>query len=138
MTSKTTVQIPLVANDIALVCHMLNQEVYESPCVQEVVSLIYDEDFNREYNYAIYTDEMPFKENIFMPRFHTYYLQSKTKDVILLDEQSLPVVEVYSHHRFYIYNNKNLLEKYNEQYENKDNIKHIKSIKDINNVQESE
>lgn len=137
MNRKAIVQIPIISNDIAIACSHLNQKMYENPCFQELLNLIKDEEFNRNYNYAIYTDEMSVKENLFIPRFHTYYLQSKTKDVILLDKESLTIAEVYGHHRFYIYNNKQLLDTFKRYYENI-NITHIQSIKDINNVPESE
>lgn len=131
--SNSQLKIKYLDNHLAFVCGVFDQTKYESEPIKELISLIFDNDFKKSYNYAIYTDDYIVKQNIFAPRFHTYYLNSDAKDVILLDDKLIDIPSIYGHHRYYIYNNPELYEKYTQA--NPDIVfTQIKSLKDINNV----
>lgn len=124
-----------ISNHLAIACSAFSQMSYESKCFQELVSLILDDEFKKNFNYAIYCDDFMVKSNIFLPRFHTYYLNSDTKDVVLMDEQLIDLPQIYDHHRYYIYDDKKLFDKFEAKH---NNIKHIKSLKEIVNVPTNE
>lgn len=135
MKELTNTKPEHISLHLGIACSVFSQDTYETACFQELVSLMLDDDFKRNVVYAIYCDEMIVKENIFVPKFHTYYLHSDTKDVVILDEKLIDLPKVYNHHRYYIYGNKKLLEKFEEQY---DNITYIESLRDIINVPTNE
>ena len=68
------------------------------------------DEFNGLFNYAIYSDSSSVKENILIPMFHTYYLGSDVKEVIILQEQMYSIIEVYQYHKYYLYGKKTELE----------------------------
>jgi len=120
---------------LAVACSIFSHETYELECLKEIVSLSLDNDFANKFTHAIYCDEMQIRENIFMPRFHTYYLNSDAKHVIILDEQMIDLPETYTHHKYYVYANDELFKKLSKSCKN---IKNIQSIKEIINVSANE
>lgn len=134
---NSTLKIGYTVNNLALTCSVFDAEMYQSKCFQELLELMKSDEFLFDYNYAIYTDSYIVAENAFTPYFHTYYLNSDKKDVILLDEKMIDLPEVYDHHNFYIYDNEELLKIYKEKYPNLE-IKNIKSLKEIDNVPKDE
>lgn len=112
-----------------------DEQAYDSECFKEILQLILDDDFKNKFNYAIYCDNLRSSHNVFVPAFHIYYLNSDTKHIIILDEKLIDLPDIYNHHKYYIYNNKELLEIFKEKY---NNITHITSIKDLFNVPANE
>jgi D-hexose-6-phosphate mutarotase len=126
---------PHISNHLAFACSRFHQSHYDSKCFKELLSLSMNSGFQQTFNYAIYCDEMQVKHNIFIPQFHTYYLVGDAKDVIVMDEGLIDLPAVYPHHKYYIYDNKELFEKFKEKY---NDIVHINEIKDILHVQANE
>jgi hypothetical protein len=122
---------PYISNHLAVAYSVFSTSSYSEPCFKELSQLVLDDKFNKTFTYAIYCDDFIVKENIFVPRFHTYYLNSETKDVIIMDEHLIDLPEIYNHHKYYIYNNEELLNKFVEKHIN---VQHVNSIKDIINV----
>jgi len=135
MTNTHNVSKPYISKSLGIACSVFSSDSYESKCFKELLQLMMDDDFKKSFNYAIYCDDFMVKANMFMPRFHIYYLNSETKDIIIMDEHLIDLPQVYNHHRYYIYDNQELFEKFEEKY---DNVAHIKSIKDIDNVSTNE
>jgi hypothetical protein len=135
MTLQKNVQKPYISQHLGIACSTFSQNDYESKCFQELVELMLDDNFKKFFTYAIYCDDFLIQSNLFIPRFHTYYLHSDTKDIIVMDENMIDLPQIYNHHHYYIYNNQKLFEKFEEKY---DNIKHIQSIKDIYHVSTNE
>ena len=134
MTQKIQ-QYEYVSRHLALACSKFNQTHYDSACFKELLMLSLNNDFKKEFNYAIYCDEIQVKHNVFIPQFNTYYLVSDAKDVIIMDEGLIDLPQIYPHHKYYIYDNLELFQQFKEKY---DDIKNIKSIKDILNVPANE
>lgn len=132
-----TVKVQYINNHLAIACSVFDQKTYESPCLKELLELTLDDKFKRAYNYAIYTDDFQVPVNIFVPNFHLYYLNTETKDVVLLDEKLLEIPAVYDHHNYYTYNNEEFLEKLEDKY-HKLNFTNVKSLKEIENVSTDE
>lgn len=130
-------QLQYINTHLAIGCSEFNQKTYESDCVKELIELALTNEFKQKHNYAIYTDDFQVPKNIFVPHFHLYYLNTEKKDVILLDEKLIEIPEIYNHHNFYVYNDKELLEKFEEKY-HKLTFKNITSIKEISNVSADE
>lgn len=122
------IQKPYISQHLAVAFSKFSNESYETKCFKELLKLILDDSFKKNFNYAIYCDDFTVKMNIFIPRFHTYYLNSETKDVIIMDDHLIDLPQIYDHHRYYVYDDKKLFDKFNGKHKN---IKHIKSIKDI-------
>jgi hypothetical protein len=135
MTHLPNITTPYITNHLGIACSVFGAPSYESECFKELIELMLDDNFKQTFNYAIYCDDFIVKPNIFVPRFHTYYLNSETKDVIIMDEHLIDLPTIYNHHRYYIYNNQELFDKFVDKYKD---IKHIKSIKDIVNVSTNE
>ena len=132
MSRKTAETHEYISNHLAVACTRFDQSVYDGECFKELMQLAMTTDFQKNFNYAIYCDDVQVKANVFIPQFHTYFLVSDTKDVILLDKGLIDIPEVYNHHRYYIYNNEELFEECKAKGYN---VTNIKSIKDIFNVQ---
>ena len=116
-------------HQIGIACSIFDHTKYETDCFKELLNTMLEDDkFKLRFSYAIYSDQFHIPNNIFVPRFHIYFLNSDTKHVILLDEGMLDLPNVYNHHKYYIYNDKELFSKFEEKY---DNVQHITSITDI-------
>lgn len=124
-----------ISNHLGIAFSKFDKSGYESSCFKELLQSMIEDDFKQSFNYAIYCDDFFVSSNMFVPKFHTYYLNSDIKDVIIMDEGLIDLPEIYNHHRYYIYDNQELFDKFTEKY---NNIKHIKSIKDITNVSTNE
>jgi hypothetical protein len=135
MTSIPNINQPYISKHLGIACSVFSQNTYDTKCFQELISLMLDDNFQRNFTYAIYCDDFLVKSNLFIPRFHTYYLNSETKDIIIMDEHLIDLPEIYNHHKYYIYDNQKLLAQFEEKYAN---IKSIKSIKDIYHVSTNE
>lgn len=130
MTQELPTEAKYYHTQLAIACSSFNAEHYKSDCFKELleVMLTDDDQFKTTHSYAIYSDNFHIEHNLFVPRFHTYYLNSDKKHVILLDEGMLDLPAVYNHHEYYVYDNKELFGKFEEKY---DNVSHIHSIKEI-------
>ena len=133
----TVINLQYIDNHLALAFSKFTPKSYESECFKELLELASTKEFNKKYNYAIYTDEFQVPNNIFVPTFHLYYLTAEKKDVILLDEGLLEIPSVYNHHNFYVYKDEKLLKKLQDKHPTL-TFKNINSIKDIDNVQTDE
>jgi hypothetical protein len=126
----TTTEAKYYHTQLAIACTSFNAERYNEDCFKEFleVMLTDDDQFRKTYSYSIYSDTFSVPHNLFVPRFHTYYLNSDKKHVIILDAGMIDLPMVYNHHEYYIYNDKELFAKFEEKY---DNVTHIHSIKEI-------
>ena len=95
---------------LALLYSSFGLEQLEDPCFKELMVESNTDEFNSLFNYAIYSDTSSVKENILIPMFHTYYLGSDVKEVIILEEQMYSIIEVYKYHKYYLYGKKTELE----------------------------
>jgi len=130
MSSNATLKMNYAVNHLALAFATFNAKAYQDPCFKELIELMTDKDFNSKYTYAIFTDTYDVSDNAFVPYFHLYYLNSSKKDVILLDDQVIDLPKIYSHHKYYIYNNEELLKLFRSEYPDLP-LSHIKSLKEI-------
>lgn len=88
--------------------------------------LIKDNNFVK-YNYAFYTDSYLLKNNIFIPVFHTMYLASGSKRVVISNKDDVWLTEIFNNNTFYVLNNETDTEFDYESY----GIEKINSIEDI-------
>lgn len=133
----TNIELKYIDNHLAVACSVFTPKTYESECIKELIELSLTNEFKRQYNYAIYTDDFQVASNMFIPQFHMYYLNTEKKDVILLDNKLLSLPHVFNHHNYYTYNDEELLAELSEKYPDI-KFKNIKSIKEINNVSTDE
>lgn len=91
---------------IALLYKSFTKENYEHSSFKEILDLIEDNAFNLNYNYSIYADYHEVQEHIFLPIFHTYYLNSEKKNVIILSNKMYDIPELYPYHNYYLYGDK--------------------------------
>ena len=116
--------------NIGLAYSAFTQQSYQSAPFQQLLVMASDGDFGKRVNYSIYTDTLQVAQNMFLPSFHTYYLNSETKDVILMDEYLLELPEIYDHHRYYVFSdNKEAVKKFTDKYGDK--IKVISSLQEV-------
>jgi len=128
------VQRPHDKKHIALAFSSFTNDQYKDIAYKELIDNISDNSFNLQYTYGIYTDHFMVKENIFLPIFHIYYLNSSKKSVILRQEECYDLPIIYPHHDYYIYNESNNHEQICDnlkQISGISNIYIINSIKDI-------
>lgn len=130
MTQELPTEAKYYHTQLGIACSAFTSETYNSDCFKELLEIMLtdSDQFKKTYSYAIYSDMFQVPHNLFVPRFHTYYLNSDKKHVILLDEGMIDLPLVYNHHEYYIYDNKELFDKFEEKY---DNVSHISSIKEI-------
>lgn len=131
------IKLKYIDNHLAIACSAFSAKTYESECIKELIELSITDEFKRKYNYAIYTDDFQVPDNIFVPTFHLYYLNSDKKDVVLLDEKLIDIPGIYSHHNFYTYKDDELLKQFQEKYSNI-TFTNIQSIKELNHVSKDE
>ena len=129
-------QRPNNKDHIALVYQIFTQQDYNDEAYKEIIKHLNNNAFNLKYTYAIYTDQCMVKENIFLPIFHTYYLNSAPKKVILRQDGCFDLPLVYPYHEYYIYRSLSDVENVVQQLEKaspKTKITIIDSLKDICN-----
>jgi hypothetical protein len=97
-------QRPNPKKHIALAFSVFTSENYKDVAYQEILNEINNNNFNMSYTYAIYSDQCMVKENIFLPIFHSYYLNSDPKLVILRSKECYDLPIVYNYHEYFIYN----------------------------------
>lgn len=103
---------PNIKNHIAIYyANPLDLKITEDNVIKEIIELCGTFDFAMNFTYAIYTDHSMINENIFIPIFHTFYLNSEPKIVILRDKLPIDILELYPYHNFYIYNDSITTEK---------------------------
>jgi len=114
----------------------LDSGIANDPCIKELLELCGSFDFAMNFTYAIYADHHMISNNMMIPIFHSYYLNSDPKVVILRDPAAIDVFELYPYHTYYLYVDKTN-EKEAEKYEKLKNkldqyqIKLIDSIREI-------
>lgn len=125
---------PNIKNHIAIVyTEAIDSKILEDVCVREILELCGVYDFAMNFTYAIYTDNNLISDNMFIPIFHTYYLNSDPKMVVLRDAKAVDILELYPYHEYYILRNDNAerdLSFLKEQFP-KHKIKIIEAIKDL-------
>lgn len=128
-------QRPNNRNHIALAYGIFNNDSINNEPLQEILSLLKNNAFNLSFTYGIYTDQNFVKENLFMPIFHTYYLNSDSKYVVLTSELTYDLPYVYTHHKYLLYGDKTKTLKDFEQlktlYSTNIEIQQIESFKEI-------
>lgn len=125
---------PNLKQHIALAYSSFTNDTYQDTAYQEILEKIDDNNFNMTYTYAIYTDHFMVKENIFLPIFHTYYLNSSPKLVILRNKECYDLPIVYPYHKYYIYDSYDTSQDDCEkikQLAKTDHVYVINSLKDI-------
>jgi hypothetical protein len=125
---------PNIKNHIAIVYSgTIDSKTLEDVCIREILELCGVYDFAMNFTYAIYADHNLIADNMFMPIFHTYYLNSDPKIVVLRDTKAVDLLELYPYHEYYIYKNDDAekdLSVLKEQFPNH-KIKIIDTIKDL-------
>jgi hypothetical protein len=125
---------PNIKNHIAILYSgTIDSTTLADVCVQELLGLCGSYDFAMNFTYAIYADNNIIADNIFIPIFHTYYLNSDPKMVILRDTKAIDILELYPYHEYYIYNNPEAEQELSilqKQFPNH-KIRIIESIKDL-------
>lgn len=101
----------------------IDKSILQSPLVKELFSITSSKENINKYIYAFYSDTNLLSENIFIPIFHTMYLGCQKNNVILMDENSLWVPQIFTNNNFYYYADKTI--------DIDTNIKKISSIKEI-------
>ncbi len=96
-------QRPNDRKHIAVVYSSFNNDSIQDDAMKELLSLSTDNSFNLSFTYAVYTDQSFIKENLFIPIFHTYYLNSDSKYVILRSKDEYDLPYVYKHHKYCLY-----------------------------------
>lgn len=127
-------QRPNNRKHIALVYNSFNNDTIKDEALQEILSMIGDNSFNLNCTYGIYTDQSFVKENLFIPIFHTYYLNSDLKYVILRSKDEYDIPYVYKHHEYYLYGPKDKTEEDLKELQSRHpgvSFKQIESIKEI-------
>jgi len=127
-------QRPNNRNHIALAYDTFEPLCLEHEAIKEILSLIKDDNFNMNFTYAIYTDQSFVKENLFLPIFHTYYLNSDKKSVLLLSPETYDMPSIYPHHSYFIYGDKEKTQKDFNELQNaypKIELKQISSLKEL-------
>lgn len=96
---------PNIKNHIAIYydTHINEKILKEDVCVNELMLLNNDYKFAINFTYAIYTDMHSMKDNMFIPIFHSFYLNSDPKIVILRGSNVDDILELYPYHQFVIY-----------------------------------
>lgn len=96
---------PNIKNHIGIYYpNSIDSSTVQDICIKEVLELCGSFDFAMNFTYAIYADNSLISENIFFPIFHTFYLNSDPKMIILRDKMPIDILELYPYHNFYIYN----------------------------------
>lgn len=108
--------------NISLFFNKIDKSTMQLPIVQELLQITTSKDSINKYIYAFYSDTNLLSENIFIPIFHTMYLGCQKNNVILTDNDSFWLTEVFSHNNFYYYGDETI---------ESDKIKKISSIKEI-------
>lgn len=101
---------PNIKNHIAIYYSTtIDSSIIEDLCIKELLELCGSLDFSMKFTYAIYADNSLISENIFIPIFHTYYLNSEPKIVVIRDslQLSLDILELYPYHDFCLYKDEN-------------------------------
>lgn len=134
--SKLIIKRPNIKNHIGIYYGgMIDSTILEDKPIQELLSLSGDFDFAMNYTYAIYSDSNQIQESMMLPIFHSYYLNSDPKMIILRNlYHAIDIIELYSYHRFYIYTDQNNAIDTHKQFTDrfpKVSIELINSIKDI-------
>jgi hypothetical protein len=80
-------------------------------CIKEILELCGTFDFSMNFTYAIYADNSLIADNIFIPIFHTFYLNSDPKIIVLRDKMPIDILELYPYHDFCIYNDEKITTK---------------------------
>jgi len=133
MSKPQLIRPNIKTNNIALLYSEFNKTNYEDSAFKEIIDLLNDKIISLDFNYAIYCDTHFVKEHIFLPIFHTYYLNCDKKHVVILSPEMYEIIELYPFHSYYLYGDK---EKTKEDYETlKETYKNV-SIKQITNIKE--
>jgi hypothetical protein len=108
----TTIQTkrPNTRNHIAIYYPVdVDSKTIEDIAIKEILELCGTLEFSMNFTYAIYTDNSLISENIFVPIFHTYYLNSEPKIVVIRDSLrlALDILELYPYHDFCLYKDEN-------------------------------
>lgn len=135
---KLTTKRPNIKDHIAIYCGAsIEPTTLEHVCIKELLELAGSFDFAMRFTYAIYANHSMVKDNMMIPIFHSYYLNSDPKMVILIDHNPIDILELYPYHNFYVYEDPERYyedtERYNllkTQFPNH-SIKLIHSIKEI-------
>lgn len=131
-----SVKRPNLKNHIAIYYgdFIASEDLKKDSCITEIIGLCGSFDFAMNFTYAIYADSHGIQDNMIMPIFHTYYLNSDPKIVILRNTNSTDILSIYPHHKYYLYNDNtntdDIYKKIKEQFPSYD-LTIINSIKDI-------
>lgn len=111
-------------NSIALYYRTVDESVFADSRFSELINhLCQDKNF-LDYSYALYCDSYLLRTNIFIPVFHTMYLSSGNKNVILNNYEDLWLLDAFKNNTYYMI--------HNDQYDlSQFNITSIPNIKSI-------
>jgi len=107
---------------IGFLVETLDKQCLELKAVQQILEKIEDHKFMLNFTYAFYTDYNLMPEQILLPVFHTYYLNTDKKNIVLLDDKLLNVCNIYDYHSYY---------SFDKNDEMPDNVKLIESLQEI-------
>lgn len=92
-------------NNLAIYYKIIDNNIFNDSRYIEFMNIIMQNRSFLAYNYAFYTDSYILRNNIFMPVFHTMYLASGSKKVLVEDHQDLWLIDVFNNNEFYIIQN---------------------------------
>lgn len=128
---KLMVKRPNLKTHIALYySNYIDSSILNSDCIKELLMFSGSFDFAMNFTYAIYADHSMVKDNMMIPIFHSYYLNSDPKMVVLMDNNALDILELYPYHNFYIYQNAETYQLFKTKFPNH-RIQLINSIKEL-------
>lgn len=131
---QLTTKRPAIKNHIGM-CYgnTIDNKALKDKYIQELIDLGGEYDFAMNYTYAIYADTNTVISNIFLPIFHTIYLNSSPKLIIIRNKDYADIMELYPYHSFYVCSDQYTESDYaqlKDQFTNS-NLNFISSIKDI-------
>ncbi len=107
---------------IGFLVETLDKKCLELEAVKQILEKTEDYDFMLNFTYSFYTDYNMMTEQLPLPVFHTYYLNTDKKSVVLMDNKLLNICDIYDYHDYYSF------EKYDEM---PSSVKLIKSLQEI-------
>jgi hypothetical protein len=109
--------------NIGLFCREIDRQIYGDTRYLQLMEVV------KEYpmtNYALYSDSILIKENLFMPIFHTMYLANGINAIILANTDDFWITEIFTNNIYYIIDQSNGGSRVENQ-----KIKTIKHIREI-------
>lgn len=131
---KLQTKRPNINNHIAIYFPKnIDNSILEDIAIKEIIDLAGDHSFAMNFSYAIYADHNMIQENLFIPIYNPYYLNTDPSMVILRDDQAYDILELYPYHKYYLYSHENIQSIFDDLKNKFPNhhIELITSIKDI-------